>query len=323
MRTTSIVFGSIALFFLAVSTLFRIKEWPGAGITGIAAWLFFSWIHQPLYLVDLLRSAVPPAAKTARITGFIGMGAATTGMLFTIQHWPGALPMLIVGALGIVAAVVTYGLSMKTAAETLKQNRVFSVFSVAVLVLMGVSCIKSLHKGDRTVQQIDAFYASQQVKTDLLLQADRAESSFAADTTAPSNIRRAVEACRETREKIRRLRSEMLAEILGTDPPIADTLNPSYYRRWDDYDYTTHFLVGEDPANPTGKAKELTAWLHMLEQELEQTGQSHRLFIQEETDIWIARNFYHQNLAQVLKLLNEIESDIIRTELQLMNKASE
>src|ERR1041384_4801101 len=58
---------------------------------------------------------------------------------------------------------------------------------------------------------------------------------------------------------INSLRGEMIAHSAGGDvtPEIGDTLRLSLLEKPDDYDTPTHFMIGEDPANVTGKAKDL------------------------------------------------------------------
>lgn len=137
---------------------------------------------------------------------------------------------------------------------------------------------------------------------------------------------------------ITEIRGEMVAHSVGGDMTAkqGDTMHLEYLDKPDDYDTPTHFMIGEDPANVTGKAKDLEAKLKTyfdemtkLVPEKEQAAFKERIkpsipapvYSQEnEKEInWAWYNFYHAPIVASIAQLDRIVNDVKNAEGDVIN----
>jgi gliding motility-associated protein GldM len=139
---------------------------------------------------------------------------------------------------------------------------------------------------------------------------------------------------------IRSLRGEMVAESAGFKPEDkkkGDTLRLTLLDKPDDYDTPTHFMIGDDPANVTGKAKDLKAKLIAYHDaiikivpEKNQADIKPRLetlipkeeYSKENEKIisWEWYNFYHAPIVAAIAQLDRIQNDVKNAEGDVINE---
>jgi gliding motility-associated protein GldM len=137
---------------------------------------------------------------------------------------------------------------------------------------------------------------------------------------------------------IQELRGEMVSHSAGVDPKVGDTLRLTLLDKPDDYDSPTHYMIGEDPANVTGKAKELKEKLikyskdllavlpeksqpdmkARLEKTLVPTDQYSKE--QEKMISWEWYNFYHAPIVASIAQLDRITNDVKNAEGDVVNE---
>lgn len=101
--------GSIAIYIVSViagvfflfGILFKVQHYQGAAILILTGFLTIGLVLIPLILVSKLRDKESADLKLAHIIGAVSIIIYLFGDLFKIMHWPGALPMLIAGSLGL------------------------------------------------------------------------------------------------------------------------------------------------------------------------------------------------------------------------------
>lgn len=133
------------------------------------------------------------------------------------------------------------------------------------------------------------------------------------------------------------LRGEMIAHTVGVDKKIGDTLRLILIDKPDDFDTPTHFMIGEDPANVTGKAKDLKAKLIKYHDDLlallpeknkadlkprletlmpkEQYSKENEKMIS-----WEWYNFYHAPIVASIAQLDRIKNDVKNAEGDIVNE---
>jgi hypothetical protein len=84
------IIGFFGVFLLAVSFLFKIMHWPGAGFALLGGAFFTSFVFIPLLLVHKLKEPGSIVPKYVYVIAFIGFIAQLVGFSFKIMHWPGA-----------------------------------------------------------------------------------------------------------------------------------------------------------------------------------------------------------------------------------------
>lgn len=147
---------------------------------------------------------------------------------------------------------------------------------------------------------------------------------------------KAREKSKKMTDLITSIRGEMVAHSAGVDPKVGDTLRLTLLDKPDDYDTPTHFMIGDDPANITGKAKELEAALityfdemTKLVPEAEQTAFKARIkpsipapiysAENEKMINWAWYNFYHAPIVASIAQLDRIVNDVKNAEGDVIN----
>ncbi|MBI3512319.1 MAG: gliding motility protein GldM [Bacteroidetes bacterium] len=135
------------------------------------------------------------------------------------------------------------------------------------------------------------------------------------------------------------LRGEMISHSAGGDitPKIGDTLHLVLLDKPDDYDTPTHFMIGEDPSNVTGKAKDLKDSLikyhdHLMallpkESQEKLKGSLDPLIPKEQYSkemekmiSWEWYNFYHIVIVASVAQLTRIQNDVKNAEGDVVNE---
>lgn len=99
-KKISAVLGAFVGFILVTGTLFKIQHYPGASVMMILGLTLFAAFFIPLYFVGRVIEEKLTIAKIAHIVAIFTLSTLTIGLLFKIQHYPGASLMLILGSLG-------------------------------------------------------------------------------------------------------------------------------------------------------------------------------------------------------------------------------
>lgn len=137
----------------------------------------------------------------------------------------------------------------------------------------------------------------------------------------------------EMAKYLRELRAEMIAEVEGIDKKVADTLQLMLIDKKDEYDKPTHFMIGDDPANITGKAKELKAKLANFQKELRELlpkdvavdlsmldTKDQYSADAEKMISWEWYNFYHLPVVASAAQFKRIENDVRNAEGSVVNE---
>ncbi|CAN5907118.1 gliding motility protein GldM [soil metagenome] len=147
---------------------------------------------------------------------------------------------------------------------------------------------------------------------------------------------KAREKSKKMTDLITTIRGEMVAHSAGVDPKVGDTLRLTLLDKPDDYDTPTHFMIGDDPSNVTGKAKELEAALityfdemTKLVPENEQVAFKARIkpsipapiysAENEKMINWAWYNFYHAPIVASIAQLDRIVNDVKNAEGDVIN----
>jgi len=96
MKTTMKIFGNVSLALIGLGTIFKILNWPGASIGLSLGFLLLGLIFYP---ATILASYRKRGRKNLflHILAILGGIFLMFGILFKIQHWPGASKLLVSG----------------------------------------------------------------------------------------------------------------------------------------------------------------------------------------------------------------------------------
>jgi gliding motility-associated protein GldM len=137
---------------------------------------------------------------------------------------------------------------------------------------------------------------------------------------------------------IQSLRGEMVTLSAGVEKKVGDTLSLRLLEKPDDYDTPTHFMIGEDPAHVTGKAKDLKEKLIQYNKDLlgildekQKASLKPRLdktllpvdqYSDENEKMisWEWYNFYHAPIVASIAQLTRIQNDVKNAEGDVVNE---
>jgi hypothetical protein len=93
--------GFLAAFLFAVSFLFIIQHWPGAGMLLFIAAIITGLFFIPAIFINQLKEC-PKNQRIAFVFGLIGSLSYLAGFVFKIFHWPGAAILILCGSLFLI-----------------------------------------------------------------------------------------------------------------------------------------------------------------------------------------------------------------------------
>lgn len=145
MKTTMKIFGNVSLALIGLGTIFKLLHWPGASIGLTLGFLFLGLIFYPATILASYRKS---GRKNLflHILSIIGGILLMFGILFKIQHWPGASKLLI-GGWGILLLLflplwlINYAIKSKNKTETW----IYAIGVIGVIIFELSSLFKIQH----------------------------------------------------------------------------------------------------------------------------------------------------------------------------------
>lgn len=135
---------------------------------------------------------------------------------------------------------------------------------------------------------------------------------------------------KEMNDYIENLKKELMRHVDGND-----TLsNLKYLGAKDNYDIPTHIMIGDDPENATGKARDLKEKIKKYRESLlnyvETKERDHMKiglttedvysFAEEKFVKWENNAFYHNPIAAVITILSKLQNDVKNAEADVINQ---
>ena len=90
MKTTMKISGIAGTVLLGFAALFKIMHWPGAGIMLMLGGFILAFVFMPSALTVLWKETHNTRRLFLYVTAFIAGMLFITGVVFKMQHWPGA-----------------------------------------------------------------------------------------------------------------------------------------------------------------------------------------------------------------------------------------
>jgi len=96
MKNKTYIFGVVCVLLISLGGIFKIQHWPLAGILLTLGLTLFTLVFMPTALLNSYKTETDKKLKKLYIIAYICIFIDCAGMLFKIQHWPGAGIFLIV-----------------------------------------------------------------------------------------------------------------------------------------------------------------------------------------------------------------------------------
>ena len=138
MKQKLYILGVITAIVILVGAIFKINHWPGAGYLLIIGLVTLVLVFLPLALIDHYKGAGNKQNLLLHIVTWLTCFVVFIGMLFKIQHWAGAAPMM------AVAIIFPYVVFLPVFLVTTAKNKNFNIYNtVFVLLLLAANSVVS------------------------------------------------------------------------------------------------------------------------------------------------------------------------------------
>ncbi len=136
MKQKIYVLGVITALVIFTGAIFKVNHWPAAGIMLIVGLVTLVAGFVPAALVNLYKSEGSDKNLVLYIVTGLSCLVVYTGMLFKIQHWPGA------GILLTIALPFPYVVFLPVFLRVTSKNKNFNIYNVvAVLTLLAFNSV--------------------------------------------------------------------------------------------------------------------------------------------------------------------------------------
>lgn len=159
MKRTLKISGLISVFLILIGLILKVQHLPGAGISLVAGFTFFSLVFIPLLIITKFRDDKAKKNRLVVTLGMILTLTATLGMLFKVMHWPMA-NILFTGSLAVFGLVFIpiYFFSRYKDPELKFNTAINSVFMIAAAgMLFALSNNKNSHNYEETVDAMELY----------------------------------------------------------------------------------------------------------------------------------------------------------------------
>ncbi len=97
MRKIMNILGVIGSAMLLLGSVFKLQHWPGGGILLVLGGAILTLGYLPFMFSFSLRQTDKLIGKIRNTVGYVTSTAIIVGIIFKLQHWPGARMLLIGG----------------------------------------------------------------------------------------------------------------------------------------------------------------------------------------------------------------------------------
>ena len=140
-----------------LGTLFKIQHWNGAGLILLLAGFFGLFFFVPALLVQKLQDQDNKAKKPVYILAAAGAICYGAGMLFKIQHWPGAAVLMVFG----LVILCLIALPWYTRISWKEEGHITSKFLYVIIGLLLILLPGSLINMNLSQSFEEGFYSHQ------------------------------------------------------------------------------------------------------------------------------------------------------------------
>ena len=135
MKNTMKISGIAGTVLLGFAALFKIMHWPAAGIMLTLGGLLLAFVFMPSALGVLWKETHNTKKLFLYISAFLSAMFFIAGVVFKVQHWPGAGVVMILSAFSGAALFIPALLTSKLADPDLKSKKMVYILGAAALIV--------------------------------------------------------------------------------------------------------------------------------------------------------------------------------------------
>ena len=333
MSTLKTIAGGFITAILLIGVLFKAMHWPGAGLMIV---LGASSLSMYVILVaGIVNFSLSSSKKDENIFGSkskllsLSTSVVIIGLLFKIQHWPGAGMMLIVGLTSLALACLLYIYTFIVKKEEILVTPPLFFITIGVCALFfGVSAsgvsyfvIKGISYNATTIESINHSLLNQ---NEVLIEksTNKKIANFYKESSGLI-------------EHISDLKSTLYQEVDRLPEEIADTISLSQIMAKDNYDIPTWIMGLSDPGQPIKVPgmevysavtlrqiiEDYNEGLKEIDPKLEGINTQDYDYFDGQLEPWEVSTFYHAPLAFVILTLNRMQLEINVITNQVLTKS--
>lgn len=320
MKKAARIIGIISVGFVLLGTIFRFLHFPGGGLLIVLFSGTFAGFALPLNLLALRHEKKSRTRRIAEVLGTLFAMHAVVLMLFLAQNWPGWNNILIQGAILFIAFIVFLILSSRNTAEPLKPVTNFNIMFIAMMALLSLSQLNTINRKeerDRLVQlnTMQVEHCDSLRKVVEVVYHDYIDRAAVEDDSLYHQAQALYRDGRQVIDFIDRLQEDLVTEInyglntsaWDTTMQLQDPMN---------VDVPTHYFIGADAQNITGKAPELYDVLSNYRNRALHPdvpffiGQESTM---EEKTQWAKDNFYKATAIEIMTRLTLLKENVYQS----------
>ncbi|NVO02615.1 MAG: hypothetical protein HXX09_07900 [Bacteroidetes bacterium] len=259
------LFGGIALLG---GVLFKIQHWPGSGILLLAGYLIICIALIPAILVSRLRDKSVKHLHSVYILGAFSIAIYLLGDLFKTMHYPGASPMLLVGATLLTAVFLPiYAYKMYSNTTYVKGGFIFlcigifffNLFNILLAINVSKDVFNSFMKPIQEVEFTSNFIQTE--NAEIITQLSNIKQL--SDSTLFKKIEVSTD---ELNNFIEDIKQEIIIKTDGCSKAeaIEKNKNPQFIIAKDNKIIPTEVLCGEEPGDSLKKGFILKSKINSL-----------------------------------------------------------
>ncbi len=334
----SIIGGIIFIFGI----LFKVQHYPGSALLLIIGFLSIGLVLIPAILISKLRDAQTKNLHLVYIIGAVSLIFFLIGVLFKFQHWPGALPCLIIGSIGITTVFLPlYTWKVYRNSESIKAGFLFLCVGIVFFNMFNLLLALNISKN---VMSFFVIQGKEITNTANILQ-DKCNAlsekiitdSLVSDTLLKSNVIKVKAISDELYDFIEEVKVDLISKVDGIDnkEAIDEVKNTALIIAKDNYDIPTILLCGNTDNGKSGKASLIKTKIENLKNSLSNYCRSDinaeniitkaletesPVFIKEEgrSFSWELYNFYHLTTISTINKLCFFQRNVRIAELETL-----
>ncbi len=159
------IVGAISGSVINLGITFKFQHWPGAGVMIVLGLSTFALVFMPMLLKQKLKGEASERKTLMNTLGAAGLTLFALGILFKIQHWPGAAIMLGLSVFLLFFGYFLMYLSDKTIDSEAKTSYLRKAFlsiiigcMVTTLILLSLNkpILKQYPEGQEVAETVDS-----------------------------------------------------------------------------------------------------------------------------------------------------------------------
>lgn len=159
------IVGAISGSVINLGITFKFQHWPGAGVMIVLGLSTFALVFMPMLLKQKLKGEASERKTLMNTLGAAGLTLFALGILFKIQHWPGAAIMLGLSVFLLFFGYFLMYLSDKTIDSEAKTSYLRKAFlsiiigcMVTTLILLSLNkpILKQYPEGQEVAEIVDS-----------------------------------------------------------------------------------------------------------------------------------------------------------------------